>query len=504
MNLVELCLKMGLNPKSIALHQKRISQGEPGSISIQDTCRIDNGALLPYSHLKGEAPGEGYVAFVPAAGAASRYLSLFSEVKAASQSQNNDQLTTAVEQITKDYPETKNWPLPPKLKSVFMGETPTTLSTEDFSVLAKEMAYPKALMPCTADDATFLDIKSYEHQNLPELVGQTFIVGPAHLDVVTEHMKDSQAFKNINSQTLIQDEGLSTVRFGENHQPIIEPSGELSMVPAGHGALTALFPKVKESFAEAHSLFIRNIDNVAGDHGEAAEAASRIMAYHNKLRNYMEQIRDGLKDGLPDKETIRALSEELGLNPAETFDPTQELARIAIDGFYTPKGLVYQTSDTSEEDLRKSLRTIFKRPFNIMGQVPNTGNDVGGSAIFTDRGLGLETFCIEVPHASEADKASFLANPSKATHFNPVFCCAEIPSDPDYYEKLAEDIPWLLAKKKYAGKDVYYHETVLYEIIGSSRIANVIFTEVPRAVFNPHKTMADCKMLGTSSLIKNL
>ena len=38
---------------------------------------------------------------------------------------------------------------------------------------------------------------------------------------------------------------------------------------------------------------------------------------------------------------------------------------------------------------------------------------------------------------------------------------------------------------------VCYHETVLHELIGNSATTNLVFIEVPRTLFHPHKSFFD-------------
>ena len=130
------------------------------------------------------------------------------------------------------------------------------------------------------------------------------------------------------------------------------------------------------------------------------------------------------------------------------------------------------------------------RPLNTLGQVPNNGRDVGGTPLIAKVPGGEASICLEVPHASPEDKLQVSIKPKKATHFNPVFVAAELIEDASIY--LNDSTPfWVLAEKKYNLKDVVYHETVSYELLGNSIMANVMFPAIPRSLFNPHKTAAD-------------
>ena len=90
---------------------------------------------------------------------------------------------------------------------------------------------------------------------------------------------------------------------------------------------------------------------------------------------------------------------------------------------------------SSDQELsQSSLISVLNRPLNTMGMVPNSGKDVGGTPCFVQVNGITKRVCLEVPHASEADKKLWFEDPKRATHFNPVFVCSEIPESADYYE----------------------------------------------------------------------
>jgi hypothetical protein len=69
----------GLSVRDIAIHQRRIkeslSHAQGGFIKIIDSFRLDNFGILParFYRFDPSLVPEGFVAFIPAAGAASRY-----------------------------------------------------------------------------------------------------------------------------------------------------------------------------------------------------------------------------------------------------------------------------------------------------------------------------------------------------------------------------------------------------------------------------------------------
>jgi hypothetical protein len=172
-------------------------------------------------------------------------------------------------------------------------------------------------------------------------------------------------------------------------------------------------------------------------------------------------------------------------------DSERVLWQVLIEVFHSSPAFLNRVIHEKGES-RKSLLSLFERPVNSLGQVPNNGRDMGGTPVYTEA-LGQPlTMCLEVPHASHEDQENFLSNPEKATHFNPVFVASEVINDSSCYE--IEDSPfWILAQKNYGSEDVVYHETVLYELLGNSMLANVVFPEIPRSVFHPHKTLSDSR-----------
>ena len=67
---------------------------------------------------------------------------------------------------------------------------------------------------------------------------------------------------------------------------------------------------------------------------------------------------------------------------------------------------------------------------NSVGQVPNSGKDVGASPVLCEDDKGRQfVIALEPPHASLEDRKNILENPEVATHFNPAFVASEIITD---------------------------------------------------------------------------
>ena len=463
---------LGLNPDRIASHlgriRKTLKQGTSPQFSIVDTCRLDNHGILPLSKFTGKSAMKEFAAFVPAAGAATRYSAALGPIRAALVGGGRDAVVHAASTIHIE------GPLPRLVRELL--ENPQDFPVDRYDDVVMQLDLPKALQPCVEDTLdTFLTVKDLEHRALGGLKAQVYVAPHDMADMFLTHLGSSP----LATSVIEQGRDLSTVRVDESGEIVLD-GGKPSIVPAGHGALTEKLPEVRQKFANCDAVFIRNIDNVMGTNETAKEATEQFLAAYSFVFDHIQTIRGALRDDSLDSAESAAAALLTGTE--ETVDAdTSPLDQVLAKLFYTRS-----TSPSSLD----TWRAHYHRPFNILGQVPNTANDVGGTPCFVRRADETIKLCLEVPHASEEDKQSFLANASKATHFNPVFACAEITDDPEYYANLADDF-WLLAKKQFKGKSVYYHESVLYELIGNSVMANCLFVEVPRAVFHPHKTIAD-------------
>lgn len=143
-----------------------------------------------------------------------------------------------------------------------------------------------------------------------------------------------------------------------------------------------------------------------------------------------------------------------------------------------------------------------ERPLSVFGVVRREKGDVGGGPVFAKISDGsIVKLCMEMPHANPDDAQEYFSETGKVTHFNPALVFFEMRTHT--YEQtnegkkvnfvqLFDERFWLLSKREYKGTPVCYHETVLYELLGNSATTNLIFLEVPRSLFKPHKSYLDC------------
>jgi hypothetical protein len=478
-DLVDRIRAMGLDVDAVKAHQKNIhsllSSAQGRFFKIIDSCRFDNGGICPLPSSEYRANADiGIVAFVPAAGASSRYLLPLQPLMDALRSAN----TPAINQIVRELIKQKilSCPLPRAFHQLVeivdanAGSIPEALAAD----LLREMESPKALYPAVLDGLTFFETKLLEHQAVGDFAGEIYVCPPGRQNDLLR--VSSSLMTSSDVKCYEQGAALATVRFDHEGKIALDAEGQPSSVPAGHGSLANLLPDVKIDFPEARGVFIRNIDNVSGTSGEVVEATRKFL---NVFRKTLELI-DGIRGALKSTDTAFAESralELLNLWSIKVTDPKNALKAV-LESLFHSSG-AYATDISA-----------WNRPLVIMGQVPNTQKDVGGTCVFAEVDGATQKLCLEVPHASADDRQKFLEDPRLATHFNPVFVAAEIPNKATLASWEGHPF-WLIAKKSWRGRDVFYQESILYELLGSSRHCNVIFTEVPRFLFNPHKTIFD-------------
>jgi hypothetical protein len=494
--------ELNLDVHDIQIHQQRISEGVKNRddlfVPIEDTCRIENGGILPqrYLHQVNRDKAQGFVAFVPAAGAASRYFKPLMDLRLALEELNQDKIEVQHKSLKQQ--DAAKWPLPLHLSQFIHQDRCPRITPEQAKNLIDEIDLPKALLPCWKDGPTFLQMKQQEHEKIHGMIAEYYVAPLDQSALFAEHL-DARTEDNERPRYFLeQGEQLSTLRFRPDGMPYRTPEGKLSIVPAGHGMLVKLFPEIRKKTPDAHSLFIRNIDNVNGWNPDVLQETELFLLQHQMVLGNLRSIRQSLhKDDL---NSAAQLAEDLlqnMVNPRPTptsswlkelEKPWQPLWKLLVQGFHCPESYAQRMRRNHQD--KRALKELYDRPLNTLGQVPNSGKDVGGIAVFAHTKDGEVSICLELPHASAVDKKRFLEDPKKATHFNPVFVAAEIPENPRAYD--LEQCPfWILAEKTMLGEPVVYHEIVLYEVIGNSLTANVLFPEISRKLFYPHKTLLD-------------
>ena len=469
----------GLRIEDILRHRRNVRafllNKTPKFFPVKDTCRLDNEGIrqLPEMAPVQDVP---LIAFVPAAGASSRYLSPLSNLVQALRSQDSHSCLEALKALEEN--GILKCPLPPSLKDLESScrANNSQISSELASSVLDDVDAPKALYPAVLEGQTFLELKRIEHQAIGGLAGEVYICPPGR---TVDFMSTAEKIKSkIPMVCFEQGAALATVRFDGDGSIARGDDGKISTVPAGHGSLVQLISDVPQHFPKARGVFIRNIDNVTGVSQDVVKASRFFMAGFQRSLKFLDNIRNALavKDSGSAADSARDLLELWSLPCSSNVDPIDLVLKKL---FHAP------VSKLNSEPWQ-----LLMRPLVLMGQVPNTARDVGGTCVFTTIDGLDQKLCLERPHASPEDQQRFLDDPVTSTHFNPVFVAAEVPSR-EVVQSWSNHPFWLIAKKSWNGREVLYQESILYELLGSSQYTNLVFVEVPRKVFNPHKTLAD-------------
>ncbi len=438
---------LGLDVENLKLHFVHFFKFKKNDMKnfffkVKDSCRIDNGRIIPARVLE-TIPGRRNISniasFIPAAGSATRF-----------SSQNTSQH--------------KN--------------------SSDENPLAK------ALFPCVEEGHNFLEMKFMEQKAINRISTTICVIPLNRKKCFLE--KFGETFEDQKILFLEQNAQLSTLRFNEWGEPLLQ-NGSLSIAPAGHGSLLQLFPHIKAEFPNIEALFIRNIDNIIGCKKEAVLTSQRFLDAHQFVLSKVKKIRyhlasRHLKLAASEANSIchyfplrKLSSAELSFlkNLADPVATPLWLIQLAL--FQTPLKLCVM-------NIQNPLN-LYQRPLNFLGQVPNSGNDQGGMPLVIEGEYGEQAVCLENTHLDEADRAR-LTDPLFATHFNPVFVVTELQSSNELYQQLT-NAHWLFAARQWKGQTSYHYESLLYEMLGNSVMANLVFMEVPRSIFNPHKSLED-------------
>ncbi|KAB8040607.1 DUF4301 family protein [Silvanigrella paludirubra] len=413
---------------------------------------------------------------------------------------------------------------------------------------------PKALVPTTNEGDSFLMLKLSEQIKLLPCLGNVLVV-PTNMkkefenqiQTLTSQIQEStmdiftlrnspfapEWLKNNRKNSgqwfiLEQGRALSTIRFNMDGTPFKDEDGKYTPVSAGHGELIHLFDKIADEFPSAECLHIRNIDNVIGTSNDRSDELNVPAEAFRIVRDCIEYLRAKIEDLLfsenkceislriHDKISLQVLdylSQFIDNNLAQEglkicYDNKNNFNGIPFQAFHKIIGNLFHWQPLSpslnEIESWEQTLTWMEQPISIFGVVRKEVADIGGGPIFATLPDGTKIkLCIEMPHSSEEDSNEYFGSRGKSTHFNPVLAFFELRTNKRSFEKensigkkviyskLFDERFWLLTKREYKGIPVCYHETVLHELIGNSATTNLIFIEVPRTLFRPHKSFFD-------------
>jgi hypothetical protein len=412
------------------------------------------------------------IALVPAAGASSRYLDVFYELKNNIKSLDKKKINDSIYNLKKL--KIPSWAFPIKIKNLLENN----FDYEKDEIL-KIFNQPKALFPCDKNGNSFLISKSIDHNNIISFLSSQVFIAPIGFKNLFEKEILLHKTNNLKTQFFEQSDNLYTIRFKKDLSPYMTKNKKLSKVPGGHGEIVKLIPDIAKKNPEAKKFFIRNIDNIGEYSKETMEEIVKFFKFYEFLFEKINCIRKLLKENNFTK--AQSLSSDILDYLKIKQSDKSSLIDLQLNFFHSNID-----KDLSEDEVLKIIKKLYDRPLNIMGQVLKNSKDQGGMPVFINFENKKIKICLENSHINQ-EKIS-----SCNEFFNPVFVIAEIPNDIYYYQKF--DLPfWIIANKKYQKTEVLYHESLLYEILGNSDICNLVFVSISRNLFNPTKHITDLK-----------
>jgi hypothetical protein len=145
------------------------------------------------------------------------------------------------------------------------------------------------------------------------------------------------------------------------------------------------------------------------------------------------------------------------------------------------------------------LQKYLCRPIVVVGVVRREKNDAGGHPGFVKKATGERIrICLEgsrfknplndeskiVPEEIYINSGIAIVETRIATLDEKT---RQYESRHFDFHSLQNDEFFLVSKKRHKGRNVYYHETALYEILSNSENTNCLFLEISRVLFKPNK-----------------
>lgn len=375
-------------------------------------------------------------AFIPASGAASRMLS---------------QLTDAALARVGELPLGVS------------GEGPPATVSE--ALMARWGGVPKGLIPFHAyPDGP----RTAFAEHLAEL-GALFHAAPAlraHFTVQEEHLDAFRAAlppanRRLDVRFSVQAAETDTIALEDDGSLVRDAQGRLVFRPGGHGALLGNLARAGFELA-----LIKNVDNVVPD------------ALRGPVLHWRAVIGGLLVELVAE---IRALLDDLR---SDVDGAEARAARFADERLHV---------DVPGD--RDALILLLDRPARVCGMVPNDGQPGGGPFFVQGSRVPQIVEGVEVDLDDPAQSAVWRSG----THFNPVDIAVAIAGPSGAYElaRFADPQASMVGRKSFDGRTL----TVLeHPGLWNGQMArwNTVFVELPRAVFQPVKSLAD--LLGPGHL----
>lgn len=314
---------------------------------------------------------------------------------------------------------------------------------------------PKGLIPFHSTEKGILNAFQEHVLQIQELFNEQpsvhFTLQDGFQDEVREsisHVKNSN-FLDIGFS--IQNRNTDAFCFDEN-QNLMADDGIPVRRPAGHGSLLGNLDEM-----DADLILIKNIDNI-----------QHLSKSHESNETWKMLIG-----------SLKQFQSEL----------TELQATFSTEAF-RELNKKYQFLAENEPATLELLSKIIARPTRVCGMVRNEGAPGGGPFWIDKSGEITKQIVEKVQISEEVDQQKILAGSS---HFNPVMivaCKNDINGKRLNLQDFSNDEQYLVVKKPFDGKTIYYRELPgLWN--GGMYYWNTLFIEIPSEVFSPVKTVLD-------------
>lgn len=430
--------------------------------------------------------------FVPASGAASRmFTALFNFLETYNPAQETlsayvERTGDIVLQKFSDYRE--HFPFYDRVMNRISGRAAN--EDEEVYYFIHEMLsedrlnygdYPKALLPFhqySSETATPFEEQVKEAARYAKTRGKVHL----HFTISKQHetlfkAEESKVVPKIAQATdtgftitySYQKPYTDTIAVTIENQPFRDSQGAIVFRPGGHGAL---LENLNEQ--DADIIFIKNIDNVMVDRNLEEMAkhkkmlAGLLLKIQTQAFNYAEELESGSLSSLKTAAIKTFLEKEVNVRFPENY------------------------ADMSAEAQHTLLKDKINRPLRVCGMI-QTGEDSGGGPFWVKNTTGYTSLQIVESVQIDRTNKTQAAIVKNATHFNPVdLVCGIRNHKGEKYNLLqfADAKQGFITMRTKEGKTVKALELPgLWN--GGMAFWNTVFVEVPRATFNPVKTVTD-------------
>ncbi|AGA79997.1 DUF4301 family protein [Echinicola vietnamensis] len=424
------------------------------------------------------------VKFVPASGAASRmFKKLFEFLDGDGYLAHNQEAETFIKHL-------RNFPFYEDLEQS-LGKVGSyaglALQDKDFKLIISQFLLDSGLGYVNLPKGLVKFHRYDDHERTP--VHEHFVEGlqygvgkdrkvHLHFTVSNEHLEAFNAECNRVKAVLEKEHDITfevsfsqqkastdTIAVNVDNTPFLKDDGTLLFRPGGHGALLSNLEDI-----DGDVIFIKNIDNVAGERGGKVSSEYK-MAMGGLLLNLQQQVFDYLDALEEGEEGVEAAIEEF---------LQQELC-VVLPKAYWGSALM---------ERRSFLKSKLERPIRICGMVRNTG-EPGGGPFWTQNHDG--SISLQIAEKAQIDPKHQEALLMESTHFNPVdLVCSIKRRDGRNFSlpQFADSDAGLISEKSLNGKALKALELPgLWN--GGMSDWNTIFVEVPLETFTPVKTIND-------------